>query len=352
MSQQQNSPPAQLAIAAINAAILAFEAVDPSNPTTWELAAMSLNNAAGMVGPAGIYLGKNFSLFPRDALECDGKLTVEGNEAGGIPLRDLPGLAQQGEIDLSNLANASPEQVTVAKRIGLFLLFCLKLMLVIGVAGGSWYNTRKLTEKSVFTGEGQAAAVGSGAVAAIAQTVLEAGFDQFASWLNLCPCFIGEDIPALVETTKIVVTGLLGASTWFAVLQILGNVDNQTPYQLFGLFGLAFFAIGAINASGEMVVGRQLTVSCTAAAFPSRFAELFNKLGNKKTGAHLLLNFFAWYSYWDYSEAFALVAKTKPEEQSVLFGSLCIFFQFAGFGAFAIETMLLKSARKRNEPAV
>jgi hypothetical protein len=228
-------------------------------------------------------------------------------------------------------------------------------MLTIGVAGGSWYNIRQLSSRSAFTAEGQGAAIGSGVVGAVSQATMDAAFDQFTGWLQMSPTFKGENISTVVDMTRTFVTGLLGATTWFGVLQILSNVDNQTPYQLFGLFGLAFFFVGAINAAGEVMVGRQLApLGITADQLQQMrplLHRLYQRLADKKTGAQLLLNFLAWYSYWDYNEGFLQLAKTESHEQVVLWGSLCIFFQFAGFGAFGIEKIFSQHSSTNIEAA-
>lgn len=337
-----------LTLAEINEAIRVFEALQPSSPVTFRSALRTVGAILGTINKkVDIFLQRKFAPFyDIDPNNPFAKLGVSEAETDAIVaafLRDMPVSAtEQPDINLDNLvASASEEDITAAKRFGLYLLYCLKLMLTNGVAGGAWYNIRKLSGQSVFTAAGQGLAIASGAAGTGAALVMDEAFDQFAEWLKLSSAFKGEDISALRDMTKVFVTSLLGATTWFGVLQIMDAVDNKTPYQLFGLFALAFFFIGAINAGGELAVGRQIVPLSVEQWHELRPAleRIFQRLADKKTRAHLLLNFVAWYSYWDYNEAFLKLARTKGHQQAILWGSLVIFFQFAGLGAFTIEKM-------------
>lgn len=184
------------------------------------------------------FIQKHLSLFvdvvPEDLAERLGLTGLDESDAiaaafsGTNPIPTM----EQLDMDFDNLANVSAEKLTGAKRFGLFTLFCLKLMLVIGTAGGSWYNVRALSDKSAFTAQGQGAAIGSGAVAAIAQTTLTEVFDAFAGWLNMSPAFGGENVPLLVETTMTFVVALTGSTSWFGVLQILQKGEMATEMSI------------------------------------------------------------------------------------------------------------------------
>ncbi|RWI50085.1 MAG: hypothetical protein EOR16_31010 [Mesorhizobium sp.] len=325
------------AIAAVDAVIEVFNSVEPASPEGLKPAVASLAKLLKDHPLAFLSTGLSPNepiihlpgmIEARSITDDDIKNAFDGRTVNDI----ISAMADPG-LDLGDPGNATPEQITGAKRVGLYLCFCLKLMIVIAITGGSWINTRNLGGPSVFTRKGQGSAAGAGAVGAISQVALSTAFDQFLTWLNMCPAFEGEDVSAIADITKNTVTGFLGATTVTAVLEIIDHVENKTPYQYFGLYALAFFFIGSMEAAGERLVGRQIM------ARPRPFLESINK---KETAAQFFLFLTLWYSYWDYYEGFLLLANTSGQRTAVVWGTLGIFFQLFHHGDYGIARFFSK----------
>lgn len=333
--------------ALIDNAIEAFEAIEPRRQTSLRTALDKLRSLiVRFDNNVSTFLQQHFALFidlPPESSDAEIDEIVK-QFLGDMPVQAM----EHSGIDLDNLGDLSEEQVSDMKRFGLFLLFCLKLALTIGVAGGSWFNSRQAIGGTIDTGRGQVAAITSGAAATL---VLEVS-NQLEGWLNASPAFVGEDVSALVEVFKLFVTNLMGATTWFGVLQIMEKDPTLSPYAIYGLFGLAFFFVGAINGAGELAVGKRSAIVTLSEEdrlqAQSALRVLFNRIADKKNVAQMLLNFLAWYSYWDYAEGFGSLARTRGQEQAILWGSLEIFFMFAAFGNYGIEKIFTRHRVSQN----